>query len=182
VLANGSLSSKSSGEGDIRRKLVEADLVDCIVAMPDRLFFNTGISVSLWFASNSRQGNGHRERTGEVLFIDARNLGAMVSRRLRELADDDIAKIADTYHAWRNRDGCYEDVLGFARAASIDEIREHDFVLTPGRYVGSEEAAADDEPIDEKIERLRKELVAEFERGRELEALILDRLGALDAG
>ncbi|WP_298211327.1 class I SAM-dependent DNA methyltransferase [Ferrimicrobium sp.] len=179
VLANGSLSSKSSGEGEIRRKLVEADLVDCIVAMPDKLFFNTGIPVSLWFVSKDRHGNGHRMRQGEVLFIDARKLGTMESRRLRVLSDDDVSKIAGKYHAWRNHDGDYEDVPGFAKAASLHEIAQHDFVLTPGRYVGSEEAEVDEEPIDEKIERLKKELFAEFERGRELEEEVRTRLEGL---
>ena len=179
VLANGSLSSKTGGEGEIRRRLVEADLVDCIVAMPDKLFFNTQIPVSLWFVSKARHGKGHRERRGEVLFIDARKLGTMETRRLRVLTDEDIAKIAGTYHAWRNHDGDYEDVPGFAKAASLDEIEKHDFVLTPGRYVGVAEAEADDEPIDEKIERLTKELFAEFERGRELEDEVRRRLGHL---
>lgn len=179
VLANGSLSSKTGGEGEIRRKLVEADLVDCIVAMPDKLFFNTGIPVSPWFVSKARHGNGHRERRGEVLFIDARKLGTMESRHLRVLTDDDIAKIAGTYHSWRNHDGGYEDLPGFAKAASLDEIAKHDFVLTPGRYVGAAEAEADDEPIDEKIERLTKELFAEFERGRELEDEVRRRLEGL---
>ena len=179
VLANGSLSSKSGGEGDIRRKLVEAGLVDCIVAMPDKLFFNTGIPVSLWFVSKDRHGNGHRERDDEVLFIDARKLGDMETRRLRVLSDDDIQKIAGTYHAWRNHDGGYEDVPGFAKAASREEIAGHDFVLTPGRYVGTEEAEADDEPIDEKIERLTAKLFAEFDRGRELEEEIRTRLGGI---
>ncbi len=179
VLANGSLSSKTGGEGEIRRKLVEADLVDCMVAMPDKLFFNTAIPVSLWFVSKARHGNGHRERRGEVLFIDARRLGTMKSRRLRVLTDDDIAKIADTYHAWRNHGGDYEDVPGFAKAASLEEIAKHDYVLTPGRYVGAAEAEVDDEPIDEKIARLTKELFAEFERGRELEDEIRQRLGSL---
>ncbi|WP_276970257.1 type I restriction-modification system subunit M [Ferrimicrobium acidiphilum] len=176
VLANGSLSSKTSGEGDIRRKLVESDLVDCIVAMPDKLFFNTGIPVSLWFVSKDRHGNGHRKRQGEVLFVDARKLGTMESRRLRVLSDDDIAKIASKYHAWRNHDGAYEDVAGFARAASLDEIKHHDFVLTPGRYVGAEEAVHDDEPIDEKIARLTRELFAEFDRGHQLENVVCERL------
>ncbi|PZU45143.1 type I restriction-modification system subunit M [Gordonia otitidis] len=183
VLANGSLSSKSGGEGDMRRKLVEAGLVDCIVAMPDKLFFNTGIAVSLWFVSKDRRGNGHRERDDEVLFIDARKLGDMETRRLRVLSDDDIQKIAGTYHAWRNHDGGYEDVPGFAKAASREEIAGHDFVLNPGRYVGTEEAEADDEPIGEKIERLTAELFAEFDRGRELEKGIrrgLERLGYAD--
>lgn len=179
VLANGSLSSKSSGEGEIRQRLVEAGLVDCIVAMPDKLFFNTGIPVSLWFISKGRDGNGHRARKGEVLFIDARKLGAMQSRRLRVLSDDDIAQIADTYHEWRNHDGCYEDVPGFAKSATIGEIEKHEFVLTPGRYVGAAEAEVDDEPIDEKIERLTNELLAEFERGRELENEVRLRMGSL---
>jgi type I restriction enzyme M protein len=179
VLANGSLSSKTGGEGEIRRRLVEADLVDCIVAMPDRLFFNTGIPVSLWFVSKDRHGNGHRKREGEVLFIDARKLGRMETRRLRVLDDDDIARIAGTYHAWRNHDGEFEDVPGFARAVSLDEIKRHDFVLTPGRYVGTEEAEADGEPIEDKIARLKTGLFAEFDRGRELEAQIRQRLGGL---
>lgn len=179
VLANGSLSSKSGGEGEIRENLVRAGLVDCIVAMPDKLFFNTGIPVALWFVSKDRGGNGHRERRDEVLFIDARKLGTMESRRLRVLDDDDIAKIAGTYHAWRNHDGGYEDVPGFAKAATLDEIEKHDFVLTPGRYVGVEEAEADDEPIDEKIERLTNELLAEFDRGAELEKIVREKLGRL---
>lgn len=181
VLANGSLSSKTSGEGDIRRKLVEADLVDCIVAMPERLFFNTGIPVALWFVSKDRHGNGHRERRGEVLFIDARKLGSMESRKLRVLSDDDVAQIADTYHAWRNYDGGYEDVAGFAGSATLEEIEKHDFVLTPGRYVGAVEAEVDDEPIGEKIERLTGELLAEFDRGRKLEDEVRRRLERLDA-
>ena len=179
VLANGSLSSKSNGEGEIRRKLVEADIVDCIVAMPDRLFFNTGIPVSLWFVSKDRHGNGHSRREGDVLFIDARKLGRMETRRLRVLDDDDIARIAETYHAWRNHDGGYEDVAGFAKVAALDEIRAHDFVLTPGRYVGTEEVQADDEPVGEKIARLTAELYAEFDRGRMLEAEVRTQLDGL---
>ncbi|WGH90358.1 class I SAM-dependent DNA methyltransferase [Auritidibacter ignavus] len=179
VLANGALSSKEGTNGEIRRNLVRTGLVDCIVAMPDKLFFNTGIPVSLWFVSKGRDGNGHRARSGEVLFIDARKLGDMESRSLRVLSDGDIAQIADTYHEWRNHDGNYEDVPGFAKSATIDEIEKHDFVLTPGRYVGSEEAEVDDEPLGEKIERLTSELFAEFERGRELEGEIRRRLGGL---
>ena len=179
VLANGSLSSKTGGEGEIRRKLVEADLVDCVVALPDKLFFNTGIPVSLWFISKNRHGNGHRERRGETLFIDARQLGSMISRKLRELTDADIMKIADTYHSWRNHGGGYEDVSGFAKSVEIDEIAKHDFVLTPGRYVGTAEVEEDGEPIDEKIERLTAKLFSEFDRGRELENEVRRRLGGL---
>jgi type I restriction enzyme M protein len=180
VLSNGSLSAKSGGEGEIRRKLVEADLVDCIVALPDKLFFNTGIPVSLWFLSKNRHGNGHRERRGETLFVDARKLGTMVSRRLRELPETDIAKIADAYHSWRNHDGGYEDVAGFTKSAKLKDIEKHDFVLSPGRYVGTEVAEADDELINDKIERLTSELFAEFERGREITEEIRRRLGVLD--
>lgn len=177
VLANGSLSSKTNGEGEIRRKLVEADLVDCIVAMPNKLFLNTGIPVSLWFVSRDRHGNGHRKRQGEVLFIDARSLGTMETRRLRVLADEDIAKIAGAYHAWRNHDGTYEDKPAFVKAANLEEIKRHDFTLNPGRYVGTEEAEADGEPIDDKIARLTKDLYAEFDRGHEMEAAVRRVLG-----
>lgn len=176
VLANGSLSSKSSGEGEIRRKLVEAGLVDCIVAMPEKLFFNTPISVALWFVSKGRVGNGHRERRDEVLVIDASKLGRLESRKLRVLDIEDISQIADTYHSWRNRDGEYEDVPGFAKVVTVEEIEENDFVLTPGRYVGTTESAIDNEPIDEKIERLTSELLEEFERGRKLETEVRRRL------
>ena len=179
VLANGSLSSKSSGEGDIRRRLIEDDLVDCIVAMPPNLFLNTPIPVSLWFVSKDRHGNGHRKRQGEVLFIDARKLGRMETRRLRVLTDEDIAKIAGAYHAWRIDDGNYEGVPGFVRAAGLDEIKQHDFVITPGRYVGAEEAEPDDEPIDARIARLTKELYVEFERGHELEKVLRQRIEGL---
>ncbi len=179
VLANGSLSSKTSGEGEIRRKLVEADLVDCIISMPDKLFFGTGIPVCLWFVSKNRHGNGHRKRTGEVLFIDARKFGTMESRRLRVLSEDDISKIAGVYHNWRSRDPeiPYQDISGFVKSASLEDIAKHDFVLTPGRYVGAADAEVDDEPIDEKIARLQKELFAEFEEGRRLEEIIRCRLG-----
>lgn len=169
VLANGSLSSKSNGEGDVRRRLVEADLVDCVVAMPDKLFYNTAISVALWLVSRDRHGNGHRKRTGEILFIDARKLGSMETSRLRILTDADIATIAGTYHAWRNRHGDYDDLPGFARAASLEDVKQYDFVLTPGRYVGAKVQAADDEPAAEKLRRLSSELVAELDRGRQLE-------------
>lgn len=180
VLANGSLSSKTGGEGEIRRKIVEAGLVDCIVAMPDKLFLNTGIPVSLWFVSKGRGGNGHRARQNEVLFIDARKLGTMESRSLRVLTDEDVAKIAGTYHEWRNHDGSYDDVPGFAKTASMEDIASNDFVLIPARYVGSTEATESiDEPIGEKIERLTGELFAEFERGRGLEEEVRRRLGDL---
>lgn len=179
VLANGALSSQQSGEGEIRKKLLKADLVDAIVALPTKLFYNTGISVSLWFVSKERHGNGHRERRGEVLFIDARKLGTLLSRKLRQLTDDDIEKVAGTYHAWRNYHGGYKDVPGFVRAVSFDEIASHNYVLTPGRYVGTEEAELDDEPAEERLERLTVKLFEEFDRGRELEDEIRRRLGGI---
>lgn len=179
VLANGSLASQTGGEGAIRQRLVEEDLVDCIVSMPDKLFFNTGIPVTLWFVSKDRHGNGHRKRVGETLFIDARQLGTMVTRRLRELSEADIARIAGTYHDWRNHEGGYQDVPGFAKAATLDEIKKNEFVLNPGRYVGAEEPELDAEPIAEKITRLTDELRAEFSRSRQLEDIICARLDDL---
>ncbi len=181
VMANGALSSSDGTDPDIRKKLVEADLVDCVVALPDKLFLNTGIPASLWFLAKDRSGNGHRKRTGEVLFIDARQLGTMVTRARRELNEDDIAKIASTYNTWRSLEDFekYSDEQGFCKAASTTEIADNSYVLTPGRYVGIAEAETDDEPIDEKIERLTKELFTEFERGRELEARIHALLGEL---
>jgi len=140
VLANGSMSSQQSGEGEIRRKLVEADLVDCMVAMPGQLFYSVQIPVCLWFFARSRDGSDkRRSRKGEVLFIDARKLGRMETRVHRVLDAEDIEKVAGTYHAWRNVGGSYEDVPGFCKSATFAEIKAHDFVLTPGRYVGAEE-------------------------------------------
>ena len=181
VLANGSLSSKTSGEGEIRKNLVEDNVVDCIVALPEKLFFNAGIPVALWFLAKNRSGDGFRERTGEVLFIDARKLGEMETRTLRTLNVDDIAKIAGTYHSWRNKDPevAYEDIAGFCRAASLEEVATHDFVLTPGRYVGAAEVEDDGELIEEKIARLKEALFAEFETSDELQARIRRHLEGL---
>lgn len=179
ILANGSLSSKSGGEGEIRRKLVDAGLVDCIVALPDKLFLNTGIAVSLWFVSKERGGSGHRKREDEVLFIDARKAGTMVSRRLRELLPHDIHGIADTYHSWRNEDGGYADVAGFAKSVTLREIEANDYMLTPGRYVGADEAGVDDEPLDEKIDRVTRALLDEFDKGQDLQRQIREGLGRL---
>lgn len=181
VMANGASSSQDGTDPEIRKKLIEDDLVDCIVALPDKLFLNTGIPATLWFLAKNRQGNGHRSRRGEVLFIDAQSLGQMVTRARREFTPDDVKKVADTYHAWRSTEhhDDYEDVPGFCKAAGNDEIAANDFVLTPGRYVGIPEAEQDDEPIEQKIERLTKELFAEFDRGRELEAEARARLEGL---
>lgn len=174
VLANGSLSTQTSGEGEIRRRLVEADLVDCIISLPGQLFFNTPIPVSLWFISKNRHGNGFRKREGEVLFIDARSMGILQTRRLRVLTDEEIAKIASWYHAWRSAkpEREYTDIPGLVRSVSSAEIAANEFVLTPGRYVGSANGQSVDEPIEERIQRLSRELLAEFEHGHKLEGSI----------
>jgi type I restriction enzyme M protein len=184
VLANGSLSSKTSGEGEIRRNLIEGNVVDCIVALPEKLFFSTGIPVALWFLAKNRSGDGFRERKDEVLFIDARKFGKMETRTLRTLDDKDIAKIAGTYHSWRNKEPTvgYEDVPGFCKAASLKEVAAQDFVLTPGRYVGAAAVKGDGEPIDEKIARLKAELIAEFNESNELQSLVRLSLEAISNG
>ena len=170
VLANGSMSSQQSGEGAIRRGLVEADLVDCMVALPGQLFYSTPIPACLWFVARGRAGGRFRDRRGEVLFIDARKLGHMIDRTHREFGDDDIARIADTYHAWRGSgDGEYADVAGFCKSASLEDISRHDHILTPGRYVGIEPEPEDDEPFEDKMRRL----VAQW-RDQQAEAARLD--------
>jgi type I restriction enzyme M protein len=178
ILANGSLSSKTSGEGEIRKKMVDDNLVDCIVALPEKLFFNAGIPVCLWFLTKDRAGKTHRDRRGEVLFIDARKLGEMQTRTLRVLTDDNIAQITETYHNWRNKKPVqpYGDIAGFCKSAAIEEIAPHDYVLTPGRYVGAAEVEDDGEPIEEKLARLRAQLLAEFDEADRLEKVIRRRL------
>jgi type I restriction enzyme M protein len=159
VLANGSMSSNQSGEGDIRRAMIEADAVDCMVALPGQLFYSTQIPACLWFlARNKNPGKGWRDRRGQVLFIDARKLGVLVDRTRRELTDDEIKRIADTYHAWRGEPGAgeYADVPGFCKSATLDDIRKHGHVLTPGRYVGAADVEDDGEPFEEKMARLSK--------------------------
>ncbi|MBU2803803.1 SAM-dependent DNA methyltransferase [Acidithiobacillus ferridurans] len=186
VLANGSMSSNTSGEGEIRKNLIEADLVDCMVALPGQLFYSTQIPVCLWFlAKNRDDGRGKAgkelfERSGEVLFIDARNMGFMADRTHRELSDADIQKIADTYHNWRgDGDGEYADIPGFCKAASLDDIRKNGHVLTPGRYVGAAAKDDDGEPFEEKMARLTKDLSEQLAEGRRLEEEIRKNLGML---
>jgi type I restriction enzyme M protein len=156
VLANGSMSSNQSGEGEIRKNLIEANLVDCMVALPGQLFYSTQIPACLWFLARDRKNGKFRDRRGQVLFIDARKLGRMVDRTHRELTEEDIARIADTYHAWRGKKaaGKYADVPGFCKSAPLDEVRKHSHVLTPGRYVGAEAQEDDGEPLEEKMRRL----------------------------
>lgn len=179
VLANGSMSSNTSGEGDIRKNIVEADLVDCMVALPSQLFFNTMIPACLWFVSRDKKNSKFRDRRGEVLFIDARNMGVMIDRRHRELTDEEVRKIADTYHAWRGEGGKYEDFKGFYKSASFDEIKKHGYILTPGRYVGVEEVEEDDEEFEEKMKRLTSELTEQMEKGKELDEEIKKNLRSI---
>jgi type I restriction enzyme M protein len=186
VLANGSLATQQSGEGEIRRKMVEDDLVECIVALPSQLFFTTQISVCLWFL-NRNKANGSasdhwRDRRGAVLFIDARNLGSLVDRTHRELTAEDILSIAGTYHAWRGEPdvGLYADVPGFCKNATLSELAENRFILNPGRYVGSGSPDGDGEPIADKIVRLRNDLLQAFVESDRLTALVRSSLEELD--
>lgn len=180
VLANGSMSSQQSGEGDIRRAMIEADVVDCMVALPGQLFFSTQIPACLWILARDKSANGHRDRRKEILFIDARKLGFMVDRVRREFAADDIEKISGAYHRWRSKpealaaEGCepYTDERGFCKAAAHDEVREHSYVLTPGRYVGAADVEDDGVTFEERLAELRERLETDFATGRALEAQI----------
>ena len=186
VLANGSLSTNTSGEGQIRQAMVEADLVDCIVSLPGQLFLSTQIPVSLWFlARNKANGFGQegkplRDRRGEILFIDARSLGEMEDRTHKILPDADIARITGTYHAWRG-DGevAYEGIPGFCKSATLNEVAAHSYVLTPGRYVGAAAQEEDGEPIAEKMARLTSRLEEQFTGSTRLEAAIRANLDTL---
>jgi len=184
VMANGSMSSNSGGEGDIRAQLVEADLVSCMVALPTQLFRSTGIPVCTWFFAKDKTAGagGSTDRTGQVLFIDARNLGHMVDRAERAFSDDDIAKIANTFRAWRGTKSAtdagltYEDEAGFSYSASLAEVKAADYALTPGRYVGSVEAESDGESIQQKLERLSTELFAQLDESERLAGVVRKQL------
>jgi type I restriction enzyme M protein len=193
VLANGSMSSNQSGEGEIRRAIVEADLVDCMVALPGQLFYSTQIPVCLWFIARDKRnsprstgaGHGVADRRGEVLFVDARKLGEMVDWVHRELTDADIRRIAGTYHAWRgDRGGAapYADVPGFCKAATLEEIRRHGHILTPGRYVGAAEVEDDGEPFEEKMQRLVVQLLHQQGEASRLDDAIVANLKELGFG
>jgi type I restriction enzyme M protein len=199
VLANGSMSSNQSGEGEIRRAIIEADLVDCMVALPGQLFYSTQIPVCLWFLRKNKAAgaNGNqsgpasrwRDRRRQTLFIDARKLGHLVDRVHRELRDEETQRIAQTYHAWRGTDDPlrnphsevrdYADIPGFCKSATTDEIAQHGYVLTPGRYVGAEELEDESEPFAEKMTRLVGELDAQFAESARLERAIGARLKEL---
>jgi len=184
VLANGSMSSNTSGEGEIRKNLIEADLVDCMVAMPGQLFYSTQIPVCLWFLARDRKNGKFRDRRGHILFIDARKQGRMVDRTHRELTDDDIGRIANTYHAWRGEKnaGEFADLAGFCKSATLDDVQKHGYVLTPGRYVGAEALEDDGEPFDEKMKRLTATLREQQAEGTRLDAAIAANLRDLGYG
>ena len=186
VLANGSMSSNTSGEGGIRQAIIEADLVDCMVALPGQLFFSTQIPVCLWFLTRNKSTPAH-DRRGQTLFIDARKMGTLVDRVHRDLSEADIAKIASTYHAWKSTPienqksqiENYTDVPGFCKSATLQEIQSQGCVLTPGRYVGAADLEEELEPFEQKMARLTKELEAQFEEGDKLEKDILKNLYSL---
>ncbi len=185
VLANGSMSSNQSGEGDIRKALVEANIVDCMVAMPGQLFYSTQIPVCLWFLARDRKNSRLRDRRGEVLFIDARKLGQLVDRTHRELTDDETTRITSTYHAWRGDKDVktkYADVAGFCKSATLEEIAKHGHVLTPGRYVGAEDVVGDGEPFADKMKRLTATLREQQAEGAKLDAAIAANLTELGYG
>lgn len=185
VLANGSMNSTFGGEGEIRRNMIEARLIDCMVALPSQLFYNTMIPACLWFLARNKTNHKFRNRSNEILFIDARKLGTMVNRRNKKLTDDkdgaenDIALITSTYHAWRNKDGNYQDNAGFCKSATLDEIRANNYVLVPGRYVGTEEIEDDGVPFEEKMNSLTAKLGEQFMKSGELEKRIRENLNGI---
>ncbi|RLJ19855.1 DNA methyltransferase [bacterium endosymbiont of Escarpia laminata] len=192
VLANGSMSTSTKGEGKIRQKMIENDLVDCMIALPGQLFYTTQIPVCLWFLTKNKKAqtveghaeSNHRDRQGETLFIDARNMGSMIDRTHKELTVDDIVEIGRTYHAWRGeqKDGMYEDKAGFCKSSTREEIKANDHVLTPGRYVGAAEIEDDGIPFEEKMAELTKTLYRQMEASEKLDAVIRDNLETLGYG
>jgi type I restriction enzyme M protein len=181
VLANGSMSSNQSGEGEIRKNIIEADLVDCMIALPGQLFYTTPIPACLWFLERNKKNCKFRDRRGQTLFIDARKMGYLVDRIHREFSDEEISRIARTYHAWRgeNEAGEYRDVPGFCKSTTIEEIRSHGYVLTPGRYVGAEDIEGDDEPFDKKMKRLTAKLEEQLAEAARLEKAIRENIEKL---
>ena len=180
VLANGSMSSNTSNEGEIRKNMITAEIVDCMVALPSQLFYNTMIPACLWFVTRDKKDHSFRDRRGQILFIDARNMGVMIDRRHRELTDEDVKKISSTYHSWRGENKIkYEDVTGFCKSAKLEEIEKHNYILTPGRYVGIEEVEEDDEAFEEKMKRLTAELSEQMKEGQKLDQEIKKNLESI---
>ena len=189
VLANGSMSTSTKGEGQIRKKIIENDRVDCMIALPGQLFYTTQIPVCLWFLTKNKKAqtvaghtdSNHRDRQGETLFIDARNMGSMIDRTHKELTSDDIVEIGRTYHAWRGeqKDGMYEDKAGFCKSSTLEEIKANDYVLTPGRYVGAAEIEDDGIPFEEKMAELTKTLYRQMEESEKLDVVIRGNLELL---
>jgi len=181
VLANGSMSSNTSGEGEIRKRIIENEIVDCMIALPSQLFYNTMIPACLWFIARNKENHKFRDRRKHVLFIDARKLGSMVDRRHRELSNDEIKKISDIYHAWRGeiKDKKYHDIAGFCKSASLEEIGKQGWVLTPGRYVGAEEEKEDTEEFENKMKRLTSEFALQIEEGKRLDESIRKNLTSI---
>lgn len=174
VLANGSMSTSTKAEAEIRKNIIEAGLVDCIVTMPPNLFYNVTIPVCLWFISKKKEN-----RKDKILFIDARKMGYMETRKHREMTDEEIKQIYSTYHNWRDGNAEYVDVQGFCKSADIEEVRSHEYIITPGRYVGVEEVEDDGEPFDEKMTRLTEELAEMFAKSHHLEDEIRKNLGGI---
>jgi len=192
VLANGSMSSNQSGEGEIRKNIIEADLVDCMIALPGQLFYSTQIPAVLWFLARNKKNHRFRDRRGETLFIDARKLGQLVDRTHRELTDEEVRRIGGMYHLWRGEKSVgpehvegrteYTDIPGFCKSATLDEIRRHGHILTPGRYVGSEAQEDDGEPFEEKMMKLSAQLRQQIGEGNTLDAAIVANLKELGYG
>jgi type I restriction enzyme M protein len=176
VLANGSMTTNTGSEGEIRKAMIKDGVVDCMVALPSQLFYNTMIPACLWFLARNKKNHKFRDRSNEILFIDARKQGTMINRKNKVLTDEDIARIADTYHAWRNKEGAYEDIAGFCKSATLAEVEANSIVLTPGRYVGTEEAEDDGIPFEEKIAGITDNLRQQFEQSAELQQRIKENL------
>jgi type I restriction enzyme M protein len=179
VLANGSMNSNTGTEGEIRKNMIEAGLVDCMVALPSQLFYNTMIPACLWFLARNRTNGKYKNRSNEILFIDARKLGILTSRRNRELTEEQLQQVAETYHNWRNLQGKYEDIQGFCKAATIEEVRDNNYVLMPGRYVGAEEEEEDTVPFADKMQSLTAKLAEQFEQGADLKQAIHKNLKSI---
>ncbi|HCS40406.1 MAG TPA: N-6 DNA methylase, partial [Anaerolineaceae bacterium] len=178
VMSNGSLSSNTSGEGEIRKAIIEADLVDCIVALPGQLFYTTAIPVSLWFISRDKKGH-----QGKTLFIDARKLGTLIDRSHRDFADTEIEQVITTYHNWKSaNNSSYSDISGFCNSSPLSEIREQDYILNPGRYVGITSIEEDDESILDQIIHLQVTILKQFQLSKKIEEKIVDNLGKIKYG